>query len=1018
MSTTTAPPAPPDSPPDPTDRLEPPSRRTSHHWIATAAIVLVALDLLVIGLIPPAAVVLSLPFLYLLIRKPVLRRLAVRNATRRPKETLLIILGALLGTAIITSSYVVGDTLTASIHQSAYTQLGPVDEVILANGPQVGATVQAAVSRANIRDIDGTLPLLAIQAAVSTGGPAGPGGQQEGAAPKAEPKAQVLETDFTQARNFGGDPAATGISGPTPTGDQAVIGSDLASTLGVTAGHPVTVYAYGASRTFQVVRVLPRLGVAGLFSLTAANGRSGSPNLFVPIGALTAMQASGPLAQSAPPPLSILAVSNQGNVTGGVKVTATVHRELDSAVHGLPVHIEDIKKGLLDAAKAAGKSFTQLFQTFGYFSVAVGVLLLINIFVMLAQERKQSLGMLRAVGLRRASLVGSFSLEGWVYAVLSALAGTLVGIGIGRLVITATSRIFNSGGRNNLSLHFSASVHSLQNGFLFGFVIALLTVVLTSLYVARLNVIRAIRDLPEPPRGRRRSTLIFGSLFILAGGSLTVAGVSGSGSAIPALIGPALLGGGLAMVTLGRLPVRPTVTIISIAIVVWSVVASGVLKAAFDKAGLPVFFIQGLILNIFAVVLVTFNQQTVGAVVRTIGGGTRNMSLRLGLAYPLAKRFRTGLLLAMYAIVVFLLVLLTTISAFFGSQINDQIRKVGGGATVIVDSNQAEPVPAAEVAKLPGVTTVAPTVAQVGQFRLGTGKYNDDTAVGFDATLIGHGTPDLHTWDHKRYPTQADVYRAALADRTKILVGRNFGSSNFGGPPSATPAVGARATVRGGVTGQSADVTIVGIISESQYNNADHVFMSNQLTSQVFGTRPTNLLYLSTAPGTDNDALAVTINGRYIANGADAHSFRKLINDSFAIQNQFFTLIRGYVALGLLVGIAGLGVVMIRAVRERRREVGVLRALGFSGIAVRRAFLAESSFIALEGVAVGTALALITAWQLVDSGSFGTGTKFTVPFLQLSILIIATFIASLIATAAPAIQASHIRPAVALRIAD
>ena len=1011
MSTTTAPPSPPAAPPDPTDRLEPPpARRNTHQWIAAVAIVVVALNLLAIGLIPPAAVVLSLPFLYMLVRKPVLRRLAVRNATRRPKETLLIVLGALLGTAIITSSYVVGDTLTASIHQSAFTQLGPVDEVILGLGPQTGADVRAAVTRANLRDIDGTLPLLAIQAAVASGPPGA-------AAPKAEPKAQVLETDFSQARKFGGVPAATGISGPNPTGDQAAIGSDLAKTLGVAAGQPVTVYAYGASRTFRVVRVLPRLGVAGLYSFSAANGRSGSPNLFVPLGTLTALQASGSL-RTAPPPLSILAVSNRGNVTAGVQLTAAVHSELDAAVHGLPTHIEDAKKNLIDAANAAGKSFTQLFQTFGYFSVAVGVLLLINIFVMLAQERKQTLGMLRAVGLRRASLVGSFSLEGWVYAVLSALAGTLVGIGIGRLVITATSRIFNSGGRNNLSLKFSASVHSLQNGFLFGFVIALLTVVLTSLYVARLNVIRAIRDLPEPPRGRRLSTLIFGSLFTLVGVLLTLIGVTGSGSAIPALIGPALLGSGLAMVTLGRIPTRPTVTIISLAIIVWAVIASGVLKQAFDKAGLPVFFIQGLILNVFAVVLVTFNQQAVGTVIRTIGGGTRNMSLRLGLAYPLAKRFRTGLLLAMYAIVVFLLVLLTTISAFFGSQINDQIRKVGGSATVIVDSNQAEPVPAVDVAKLPGVTVVAPTVAQVGQFRLGSGKFNDYTAVGFDATLIGHGTPDLHTWDKKQYPTQADAYRAALTDPTKILVGRNFGSRNFGGPPAAAPAIGARAAVRDGITGKSVDVTIVGLISESQYNNADHVFMSNGLTSQVFGTRPPNLLYVTTAPGTDNDALATTINGKYIASGADAHSFHKLINDDFAIQNQFFTLIRGYVALGLLVGIAGLGVVMIRAVRERRREVGVLRALGFSGIAVRRAFLAESSFIALEGIAVGTALALITAFQLVDSGSFGTGTKFTVPFLQLAILIVATFIASLIATAAPAIQASHIRPAVALRIAD
>ncbi|MEA2922856.1 MAG: hypothetical protein QOF07_2828, partial [Bradyrhizobium sp.] len=63
----------------------------------------------------PLVVILSLPFLYLLIRKPILRRLAVRNATRRPRETTLVVLGAMLGTAIITGSLIVGDTLKSSI---------------------------------------------------------------------------------------------------------------------------------------------------------------------------------------------------------------------------------------------------------------------------------------------------------------------------------------------------------------------------------------------------------------------------------------------------------------------------------------------------------------------------------------------------------------------------------------------------------------------------------------------------------------------------------------------------------------------------------------------------------------------------------------------------------------------------------------------------------------------------------------------------------------------------------------
>ena len=83
-----------------------------------------------------AVLLLSLPFLYILARRPVLRRLAVRNAVRRPREATLVVLGSLLGAAIITGSLVVGDTMGASIRQIVHTHLGPVDELVSVEGPR------------------------------------------------------------------------------------------------------------------------------------------------------------------------------------------------------------------------------------------------------------------------------------------------------------------------------------------------------------------------------------------------------------------------------------------------------------------------------------------------------------------------------------------------------------------------------------------------------------------------------------------------------------------------------------------------------------------------------------------------------------------------------------------------------------------------------------------------------------------------------------------------------------------
>ena len=178
---------------------------------------------------------LSLPFLFVLVRKPVLRRLALRNVVRRPRETALVILGSLLGTAIMTGSFVVGDTFNASIRRTAYTQLGPVDEIVSANGLAAAPVLATRLGRLRDPSVDGTLAIVSTSAsAASTTAPV-----------RAAPKAQLLETDFAAARQFGGDPRATGISGPTPGAGEASVGSDLATALRVSTGDTLDAFAYG-----------------------------------------------------------------------------------------------------------------------------------------------------------------------------------------------------------------------------------------------------------------------------------------------------------------------------------------------------------------------------------------------------------------------------------------------------------------------------------------------------------------------------------------------------------------------------------------------------------------------------------------------------------------------------------------------------------------------------------------------------------------------------------------------------
>ena len=93
----------------------------------------------------------------------------------------------------------------------------------------------------------------------------------------------------------------------------------------------------------------------------------------------------------------------------------TAATDLRTAVAAVPgVEVEAPKALVLDDAEREGAGLTEVFSMIGIFSVLAGILLLINLFVMLAEERKTELGMLRAVGFTRRRLTRAFAIEGEV----------------------------------------------------------------------------------------------------------------------------------------------------------------------------------------------------------------------------------------------------------------------------------------------------------------------------------------------------------------------------------------------------------------------------------------------------------------------------------------------------------------------------------------------------------------------------------------------------------------------------
>ncbi|MCB0991068.1 MAG: FtsX-like permease family protein, partial [Acidimicrobiales bacterium] len=620
-----------------------------------------------------------------LVRRPVLRRQAIRNLVRRPGETGLMIGGALLGTAIITASLVVGDTVASTVRDVARTNLGPIDEALTTDDLQVADAAWNALSASPPAEVDGLVRATGARVAVSRDG--------DGADAKrlADTSVWAFELDFDEARAFAADaPSGFEQAGTTPGPGEVAVSEPLAATLGAKVGDTVAVHAYGRSTELQVVAITPRVGLGGRATDNVHLAPGTLDDLF------DAVHASNP---EATPPGRYIYISNQGGVFDSAASTDAVIEWASGALASAGIDSDQYdlgrwKANLLEEADAEGTEFTTIFSSIGAFAVISGILLLVNIVAMLAEERRNQLGILRALGLRRGQVVRLMALEGTAYAVASTAIGVAVGVGVGWVVAGLTAQVFE---RDRLNLVFTVERSSLVTAAATGLVLTLAAVWLASTRLARLNVIAAIRDLDQPRSARRRRAALAGAMGLLLAGLLALLVGAGSNSPVPALVSVPLACAGLGVALSGLIGQRAAATLAGLASIAWGVGVFSALPDAMDNPEISVFVFQGVVMVSGAVAVATANQSLWEAALRRFGSGRRGVALRLGLAYPLARPIRSALLLAMFSLVIFTITFMAVLVAVFDSGADSIADQTAAGFDVVVETSRNSPTPIEEL---------------------------------------------------------------------------------------------------------------------------------------------------------------------------------------------------------------------------------------------------------------------------------------------------------------------------------
>lgn len=110
--------------------------------------------------------------------------------------------------------------------------------------------------------------------------------------------------------------------------------------------------------------------------------------------------------------------------------------------------------------------------------------------------------------------------------------------------------------------------------------------------------------------------------------------------------------------------------------------------------------------------------------------------------------------------------------------------------------------------------------------------------------------------------------------------------------------------------------------------------------------------------GSDQALYAQSLEDRLGDIGMDMQDSRTVLANLMAVQNTYLRTFQSLGALGLLLGTFGLAVVQLRNVLDRRGELALLRAIGFSRRRLALSVLAENSTLLLAGIGCGAGAAL------------------------------------------------------------
>ena len=692
--------------------------------------------------------------------------------------------------------------------------------------------------------------------------------------------------------------------------------------------------------------------------------------------------------------------------------------------------------GLLEQLEESVEQLNQFLVIVGLLALLIGGVGIVNTMQVLLARRRVEIAMLKTTGYQRRDLYLLFGLEAAMLGLFGGILGAAAGIGVAAVIRSIFARAFG------LVLEFAIDWTIIGGGILVGVATALIFGLLPIVQAAGVRPTAVLRELPE---GRTWRTvlgsvglvLILAVLFALLASVIIGSVQLGIGAVAVTfiLLGLLSIGFGLIIFLIGYLPVPERYSLPYLALVTLGVlIAAGITL-------LPPLRGVGILLLIAAL-----SGYLIVLMPREWKISTKMAFRNLGRARGRNTTTLLALFIGVFAVGVVLVLgqgIRQTISGFISQQLRYNVialaQRQDAAAvnaaldTVSGDIERRETVEVAILARpesirgVPVEQVIGPVDQQNTQGQPASvyvlylsGLQGYDLANG-QVPTVGVRPDELADLEQVRDPVlDAGLSGQALRDRLagRMLNAGDAGTKNVIVDASLRTAptklrVGDEFTQVNQFTGQTQTVTIVGFYAAtgtavSINLNVAPVFGSLEATRGIGGTATQSVWYLQVDPdrsGRVADAVSEAVPRAQVVNFAD------LVAQFGQVLNNLLLMITAIASLALFAGIVIIANAVALAMLERRRELGIMKSVGYTSRRVLGVVLIENGLIGALGgllamMLVAAATGLFNAFLDL---SIGVDILTTIGMILL-VAVVAMLVATIVAWGA-----TRVRPLEVLR---